>query len=323
MISINEIPYREFEMLGLSKKDVLSFPPRTLNALLSGNRTSLIRFNYVSLGTSDNKLTLDGKLSLRKTFDGKVHLNFHPVNKTPKNAFDLTLKEVAHLEKNEANFVDKKIRGEDGKLKDVKICLDKLTNEYVAINRETIKAPEQINNTVLTEKQKEDFKEGKTIKVEEQEFKLNPNSEIGISSANGDDSNNISKMRFKHSSYSSNELLIDLALIASGLGAFVMLEHLANLFIHSERTKQQNLNDPRYWEAIHEASKEIKQLKEEMKFKPAVIEGIISKHLQELGIAHTVSKQDLEDSTVNKEKVGMHNDHKTALEKKTNNQIKM
>lgn len=323
MLSINEIPYRQFEMLGLSKKDVLSFPPRTINALLSGNRTSLIRFNYVSLGTSDNKITVDGKLSLRKTLDGKVHLNFHPVNKTPKNAFDLTAKEVAYLEKNEANFIDKKIRGDDGKLKDVKICLDKVTNEYVAINRETIKAPEQINNTVLTEKQKEDFKEGKTIKIQDQEFKLNPNSEIGISNANGDDNNSLSKIRFKHSSYSSNELLIDLVLIASGLGAFVMLEHLANMFIHAERTKQQNLNDPRYWEAIHEASKEINQLKEEMKFKPAIIEGIILKHLQELGIVHTINKQDLDNTTVNKEKASMHNDQKATSEKIPNNQIKM
>lgn len=321
MISIDEIPYREFEMLGLSKKDVLSFPPRTLNALLSGNRTSLIRFNYVSLGSSDNKFSIDAKLSLRRSLDGKVHLNFHPVNKAPKNAFDLTPKEIAHLEKNEANFIDKKIRGEDGKLKDAKICLDKITNEYVAINRETVKAPEQINNTVLTEKQKEEFKEGKTIKVENQEYKLNPNSEIGISNANGDD-NGISRVRFKHSNYSSSELLIDLALIASGLGGFVMLEHLANVFINSERTKQQNLNDPRYWEAIQEASKEIKLLKEELKFQPAVIEGIISKHLQEIGIVHTANKQHLKDTTINKEKASISNDQKPTPEKKSN-QIKM
>jgi hypothetical protein len=100
MLSISELPYQEFEMLGLSKKDVLSFPPRTLIALLGGNRTSLIRFKNVSIGTFDNRLTLDGKLSLRKTPEDKLHLNFHPVNISPKNAFGLSPEEAASLANN-------------------------------------------------------------------------------------------------------------------------------------------------------------------------------------------------------------------------------
>lgn len=293
MLSITEIPYHEFEMLGMSKKDVLSFPPRSLVALLSGNRTSLIRFKNVAIGTSDNKLTLDGKLSLRKSSDGKLHLNFHPINLSPKNAFGLSPSETALLENNEEDFVNKEIRMRDGKVKDVKIYLDKITNEYVALNRETIKPPEQINNTSLTERQKEDFKDGKSITIQGQNYKLNPHSEIGISHANGDDYN-ISMVRFKHSSYSKSELLVDLSLVAYGLESFVMIEHLSNLFPQAERTKQQNFTDPRYWEAMHEASSEIKQLHEDVKYKPAVIENVISKKFDAFGISSltkTVEKQ--------------------------------
>jgi hypothetical protein len=289
MLSIAEIPYREFEMLGMSKKDVLSFPPRTLVALLSGNRTSLIRFKNVSIGTSDNRVTLDGKLSLRKSSDEKLHLNFHPVNNSPKNAFGLDPTELAFLENNGGTFIDKQLRVADGTLKDVKIYLDKIINEYIAINCETIKVPEQINDTVLSEKQQEDFRDGKPVKVQDQDYRLNPNSEIGISHANGEDQN-IFAVRFKHSSYSSSELLIDLSLLAYGLDSFVMIEHLSTLLPLQGRTKQENLNDPNYWEAIQQASQTIKLLQEDLKYKPSVIKETIFKQIGELSGRPSIHK---------------------------------
>lgn len=298
MISIDELPYNEFSILGLSKKDVLSFPPRTLNALLSGSRTSLIRFNQVPLGVTDNKVSLNGKLSLSRAQDGKINLRFHPVNDAPKNAFNLTKEEAEFLRKNETSFIDKKIRTEDGTVKIVKVSLDPITNEYVGINRNTIRAPEQINNTVLSEKQKEEFRDGQTITVDNKSYKLNPNSEIGISDANGNDTG-LRKVRFKNSSYSSNELLLDMALLASGLGSFVMLEHLASLFVAANRTKEQNLRDPLYWRAITDASKEIRGLKEDIRYQPTNIESIVVKHLQEHGI-HLDNRQEISNPVVNK-----------------------
>lgn len=298
MFSIDSLPYQEFSILGLSKKDVLSFPPRTLNALLSGNRTSLIRFNQVPLGIADNKVSLNGKLSLTKAPDGKVSLRFHPVNDAPKNAFNLTKEEAEFLRKNETNFIDKRIRTEDGTVKDIKISLDPITNEYVGINRNTIKAPEQINNTILSEKQKEEFRDGTTITVDNQYYKLNPNSEIGISDVQGNDSG-LSKVRFRNASYSSHELLLDMALLASGLGTFVMVEHLAGLFVAANRTKEQNLRDPLYWQAIANASTEIRGLNEKMRYQPAIIESIVVKHLQEHGI-NLDNRQQLSNSVINK-----------------------
>ena len=121
--------------------------------------------------------------------------------------------------------------------------------------------------------------------IQGQDYKLNPHSEIGISHANGDD-HNILMVRFKHSSYSSSELLIDLSLVAYGLENFVMIEHLTNLFPQAGRTKQQTFSDPRYWDAIQQASSKIKQLQDDLKYKPEVIEDIISQKLQELRSNH-------------------------------------
>jgi hypothetical protein len=261
--------------------------------------------------------TSSGKLSLSKAPDGKISLRFHPLNDAPKNAFNLTKEEAEFLRKNETNFIDKRIRTEDGTVKDVKISLDPITNEYVGFNRNTIRAPEQINNTILSEKQKEDFRDGKTITVDNKTYKLNPNSEIGISDANGNDTG-LSKVRFKNSSYSSNELLLDMALLASGLGSFVMVEHLASLFVAANRTKEQNLRDPLYWQAIPKASKEIRGLKEDVRYQPAKIESIVVKHLQEHGI-HLADRQGISNQVVNKVNL---NGRENKMESKPINQQK-
>lgn len=90
-----------------------------------------------------------------------------------------------------------------------------------------------------------------------------------------------------------------MALLASGLGSFVMLEHLASLFVAANRTNEQNLKDPLYCQAIANASKEIRGLKEDMRYQPAKIESIVVKHLQEHGI-HLDNRQEINNPIVNK-----------------------
>ena len=67
--SIEELPEKQLELIGLSKKDILNMPPRTFIALMSGNRTSLIRFNKINVpglegGSLDAKLSLERKILL-------------------------------------------------------------------------------------------------------------------------------------------------------------------------------------------------------------------------------------------------------------------
>jgi hypothetical protein len=90
-----------------------------------------------------------------------------------------------------------------------------------------------------------------------------------------------------------------MALLASGLGCFVLLEHLASLFISANRTKEQNFKDPLYWQAIANASKEIRGLKDDVRYQPAKIESIVIKHLQEHGI-HLNDRQEMSNPVVNK-----------------------
>ena len=102
---ISQLPHKQLELIGLTEKDVLSFPPRTLNALLSGNRTSLIRFDKVNIPGMSSPLSLDAKLSLERKPDNSVSLKIHPINQSAKNVFNLTKEELGYLANGETNFV--------------------------------------------------------------------------------------------------------------------------------------------------------------------------------------------------------------------------
>jgi len=221
--SIEELPEKQLELIGLSKKNILNMPPRTFNALMSGNRTSLIRFNKISVPGLEGG-SLDAKLSLERKPNGNVSIRFHPINQMPKNTFNLTKDEIEQLN-NDTNFIRKQF----AKGREYLVGIDKQTKEYIAIDKNLIEAPEKINGIELTETQKKDFKEGKDIKVGGQKYRLNPNDELGIS---GTGKNSIlSSLEFKHSKYNSSELLLDLALLVTGAGSIFMIGHLADLLV--------------------------------------------------------------------------------------------
>src|SRR6185312_10449928 len=103
--SIEELPEKQLELIGLTKKDILNMPPRTYNALMSGNRTSLIRFNKLNVPGLEGG-SLDAKLSLERKPDGSTAIRFHPINQIPKNTFNLSKEEITRL-KNDSNFITK------------------------------------------------------------------------------------------------------------------------------------------------------------------------------------------------------------------------
>ncbi|MEO9209558.1 MAG: DUF3945 domain-containing protein [Ginsengibacter sp.] len=238
--SINELPENQLELIGMSKKDILNMPPRTYKALMSGNRTSLIRFNKLNVPGLVGG-SLDAKLSLEKKPDNTVAIRFHPINQIPKNTFNLTKDEIEKLKSGETNFIDKQFPNGKNHL----VGIDNQTNEFIAIAKDAIEAPQKINGIELTDNQIKDFEEGKDIKVGGKKFRLNPNDELGISGA--DEKSMITSVEFKHSKYNSSELLIDLALLTTGAGSIFMIGHLADLLIltsaaNLKGTKENNIS---------------------------------------------------------------------------------
>src|SRR5664279_1550001 len=233
--SINELPEKQLELMGFTKKDILNMPPRTYNALMSGNRTSLIRFNKINVAGLEVG-SLDAKLSLERKPDGSVAIRFHPINQIPRNTFHLTKEEIGKLNDG-INFIEKKLPNG----KDHLIGIDKQTNEFVAILKDSIEAPKKINGIELTNDQAKDFKEGKDIEVGGETFRLNPNDELGVSGTGKNSM--LSNLEFKHSKNNSSELLLDLALLTSGAGSILMIGHLADLLIHTSAANLKGKKD--------------------------------------------------------------------------------
>jgi Protein of unknown function (DUF4099)/Protein of unknown function (DUF3945) len=242
--SINELPEKQLELMGLTKKDILNMPPRTYNALMSGNRTSLIRFNKINVPGLEVG-SLDAKLSLERKPDGSVAIRFHPINQMPRNTFNLTKEEIDKLNSG-INFIEKKLPNG----KDHLIGIDKQTNEFVAILKDSIEAPKKINGIELTDDQSKDFKEGRDIQVGGEKFRLNPNDELGVSGTSKNSM--LSNLEFKHSKYNSSELLLDLALLTSGAASIFMIGHLADLLIHTSAATLKGKKDNNISQLVNE-----------------------------------------------------------------------
>lgn len=252
--SIDQIPFKDFEKLGLSRKDVLAFPDSTFNTLLAGNRTSLIRFEKVKLPDNRHSV-LDAKLSLQKNQEGTLELRVHPINETLDKTFGLSQSDINYLKANDL-FLKPFTFTRGDKTIEALATYDRVTNEIIAIDRNKLKVPDYINGQALTAGQKKDFLSGKAIKILGNTYRLNPHNELGIS---GD---NLASVRIGHSRYVMPNLGIDAVLIATGLGHYCMLYHLANVLISSKYRSadiDNSLKSLSFRNAIAEAREEIIQ----------------------------------------------------------------
>jgi hypothetical protein len=214
----SELPQEQFEVLGIKKEDLRALPPQTFQALLSGNRTSLMRFYFHDY--KGEKVQLDAKLSLQRNENGKALLLYHPVRKELKNNFNLSEKDFKALKNDEAYFVEQTTTDKTGKKMNMLVSVDKTTNELVAIDKDALQPPVSVNGVRLSKEQQLDFLKGKTINANGAKFKLNPNNEVGV------DARRTKNVTTRHAKLDPDNLLFDVALVATGLGGLVLLEHL-------------------------------------------------------------------------------------------------
>jgi hypothetical protein len=86
--SLGEIPDMHLRRLGLDRELMGRLPDRTLKALLSGARTSLMRFSLTGdAGDSSSARVLDAKLSLSRKPDGGVTMKVHPAGSGKSDSF--------------------------------------------------------------------------------------------------------------------------------------------------------------------------------------------------------------------------------------------
>lgn len=161
------IDWEQLKLFGLSR-DFLA-ERGLLDQMLRGyktNQTVPITMNFGSA-----VLRTDARLSFQQSVNGPVVLAIHGMRQKP----DLDRPYFGHIfsEEDKKNLletgnmgrvVELKTRG--GELVPSFISIDRLTNEVVAVKSENVSIPDDIKGVKLTEQEKADLKEGKSVYLE-------------------------------------------------------------------------------------------------------------------------------------------------------------
>lgn len=159
---IKDLPYAQFEKLGLNKKEVLNLKPEDLVALLSGNRTSLLTFS-VEL-TGGQRFETDAKLSLFRNPDHSLSLQVHPVRAQIKNDIGATPEELELLRR--GGLLIREHTALNGEKEPHYFQLDRETNEIIRARVRDFVVPTAIKDVILSPDQKEQLRQGQVIELE-------------------------------------------------------------------------------------------------------------------------------------------------------------
>ena len=281
---IEDLSENDLSKIGLTKEDISRLPKITYKALMSGGRTALMRITKNENGISKE---IDAKLSLSKNENGTTQINLHPVNAIAQNIFNLGADQTAALELGKRKCI-KTTHVVNGEEKKLLVYFDKDTNEYIGVEKDKITPPKKINGQELSSEHQQDLKDGKEITLDQNKVRLDPTEETGIRGTQG----HIHAVEWEHSKYDINELTFDIMMTASGLGAVVLIGHLADLFLNTfnnqfEKSKalnknsliRQSLSDKNLRNALVQAFPEIKHnIEKEKNISPQKLKTIIENH---------------------------------------------
>jgi hypothetical protein len=161
-----DLPWKDLKQIGLFKNRSLNLDEDDLKAMLSGRRTEMLRLEDLSM-EGFHIPSLDAKLSLKPNDKGVLELLVHPIYREAEVPQYLTDDEVNALERGEIVNVQKSVFDDEGNPKEILVEFDKDTNEFIIMDTEKIIAPEMVNNEKLTAGQKERYRKGKRVELED------------------------------------------------------------------------------------------------------------------------------------------------------------
>lgn len=164
-----ELPFSQFEKIGIDKEGVLNLPKKDLTKLMNGHKTGIVPLNFDKDGI---KINIEAKLSLKRNSDDTISLNVHPFRKEIDNKYNLNTSQISELEK--GKIVQQDMIAKNGEMKRHLVQLDKEINELVSVVQDKIKVPDRISNIKISNEQKEQIASGKliSIKSEKGDFKV-------------------------------------------------------------------------------------------------------------------------------------------------------
>jgi len=167
-----DLPYNQFEKIGMNKREVLGMPTEDLKALLTGRTTNL---QAIKIKDQDVEQRINVKLSVQRFADGSLNLLVHPIRKEIKNDDKLNNAQLETLKKGETLITPKTSMNGEKEL--YLFQLDRETNEIVKTRLNSITVPRYLMDIQLSPQNRSDLLQGKTIKLED---KLGKTHEVAI-----------------------------------------------------------------------------------------------------------------------------------------------
>ncbi len=231
IFDVQDLPLDDLSKIGLIQEGGLVLDREDIDNLLAGRRTPMLRFENLSFD-GFNIPVLDAKISLKPGADGELELMLHPMYKKAIYPAWLTDTEAEKLEKGEAVNLEKMIFDDEGQLKDVLVEFDRETNEFIVTDTEKVQAPDKVNNEALTKEQKDKFRKGKEVELEDgTKFLFSAADPKGIR---------------------SNRLQLMVSLLVDGGISFVLFKALNAMLGHKQETSAE-VNNSKGFQAAKRA----------------------------------------------------------------------
>jgi len=238
MYTEEALPLSDLIKIGLADENGPKLEKDDLAALLSGRRTQMLRLeNLVSDGLRIRQM--DAKLSLKPNGEGSLDLLVHPIYKQAQYLSFLTGSESEKLEKGTVPNIEKSIFDDEGHLKDMLIEFDKETNEFIVTDEARILVPDRINGQYLSLDQKERYRKGKEVELED-------GTKVQFSAT---DKNGVR----------SNKLMFVASMLMDGGLSFVLYKGLNYLFGDKKHHKDAGVYSKGYYKDQHELEQQARK----------------------------------------------------------------
>lgn len=167
-IDPEKIDWEQFSQMGVSRESLEK--GKELEAMLKYHKSP--HLIPISIKIGDVTIHTDARLSLRETEDGRFIPVVHAIRKEPqleREFFGHTftdedkkaLKETGNL----GRTVDLTFPGKSEPTRSF-VSIDRLTNDIIALSADRVRIPDEIKGVQLSEEQKRDLSEGRSIYVE-------------------------------------------------------------------------------------------------------------------------------------------------------------
>ena len=166
-IDPDKVKWEQFEQMGVSRESLEK--GKHLDDLLQYRKTPLIP---ISIKIGEVSLYTDARLSLKASGDGTFIPVVHAIRKEPqleREFFGHTftdedkkaLKETGNL----GRTVELTFPGKDEPTRSF-VSIDRLTNDIIALSEDRVRIPDEIKGVKLSDEQKKELSEGRSIYVE-------------------------------------------------------------------------------------------------------------------------------------------------------------